>query len=1127
MRKSIYLLLVAIVTGMLFSLSATPVKINISEAGSGKNLFKTHSSATEVIVTGKINQLDLLWLKEYCRSIVSLDISETSIESYNDEDNYIDYKADELTTALSYTSTLKHITLPKSLKSIVRGAFSKCTSLESITLPMPTIPKVGGNFVDYALMKSVKLYVPESLVTSYQSTQIRGLKFANILPIKEKEVGPYDKVVFDDLYGQCYYPIKEGQSEPDPIFYVFYMDNHTEETINKIEFAYWFDNDKQNVKYKTKNDLQLMPGQEMQDGEGFITFETPRDTQTHLITIKPHKINDIEVDLGERAKIFRRYYINGTYRRPTHYIELFVNPKDKEAYEKYKTIILSMAKLYQSTQQANRFEVVSYVSSPNSKFFSSSVPTASELAKLFRIDSIPRVMLNRNLMTPYGMLNNDFRLKDLSIYTPSLKIGRFTDVFDFLFQRSFYNPAFAKMAPSITKDESGKFIFKVTGEISKQSTKDDLYLNLYLVENTPLPSLDENDSYPDADAPVFQKLVKMLTPLEGLPLSVNDDYTYSFSTEALQIEGYESGKYKLVASIYNYDNLPYKMSILQSCGIVLEDKKESSSVIDAETVQSGGELSFAVASANEGTEVSIDWGDGNWVDYTIGKDYTELKSGLKGKVLHIKGDITKLNCIGNKLSKLDVTKAPQLEVLQAEFNYLSELDLTQSVNLLNVEFFSNTLKEIDITNCTKLIRFVGSGNFLNKIDISKCPNLEYFDCARMSKISSIDFSNCHKLKHVIVNECSLSSLNIPTDAPLEELLCAKNQIRELDLTHFNKLIEIDCSENKIERLHIVSPNLETLYAMQNNLKSLDISVAKNLKDIALLKNPELKKIDLSKNLNISTLSVSSCGLKELSVSHLKELNKLWTNSNELKSLDLSKNSKLYLLQAKNNQLSEVKFPSTPDSLAIVSLANNQLSSINFVKADSLRSLDLGSNKLTEISTAELPQLEIFNIRKNNIHKLDFSKNPKLNMLGVVENGMTACELNAIYKQLPTLNAPSAKINLYNGDKNDSEAKGSKTTIAEERNWKPAIKGDGSGCNTALLDIYNTATLVVWKSAGRVHLHSPYEKAVVSIYTTDGSLVKSYEIDSHETRLTDNLEGSFIIVCQDRASANFKVVKTIF
>ena len=87
----------------LMSLSAiaqTPT-VEVTEPGTGESLFAQHRDAKELIVKGHINHLDLMALRASCRSLESLDLSETSIDEYSDEINYVDYPANELTAALA------------------------------------------------------------------------------------------------------------------------------------------------------------------------------------------------------------------------------------------------------------------------------------------------------------------------------------------------------------------------------------------------------------------------------------------------------------------------------------------------------------------------------------------------------------------------------------------------------------------------------------------------------------------------------------------------------------------------------------------------------------------------------------------------------------------------------------------------------------------------------------------------------------------------------------------------------------------------------------------------------------------------------------------------------------------
>lgn len=1125
--KMKFIFLLTFLLSTVFQVLSTPVIIDIPNAGTGESQFEANSGAGEIVLKGKIDHRDLLTLKQHCRSIESLDMKEVTIEAYSDEDNYIDYKANELTNALAYTSTLKKIVLPASMKSIASKALAKCTALESITIPCEAMPKTDGKiFIDSKEMATVQLFVPQNLVNSYKESTIASWKFTNILPMEEQLENPFQGLELDDFYGANYFPITQGR-EDDPIFYVFYLDNGSRERINSIEFEYWFDNDRTTLKTKTRNDIQLEPGQEMEDGTGFITFEAPTDTRTHIITIKPVKVNGINVDLGYRVKPFRRYYVDGTYRNPTHLVEMFIDPTDPQAYEKYRTVVTCMSTLQGKTKSKDRYEIVSFIGNPNEKKFITGDTKQNDLAQAYRIDSIPRFMVDRNLMTPYGTLNNHRQLEELSAYTPALKTGEMLDVYEYLFQRGYHVPAFAQMTPEVSRNENGKFTFTLTGSISaQQQPQDNLMLNLYLVENKPLPEMGEDEIVNMEEGEVFQKIVQVISPVEGFTLQVNPDNTFAFSCDTIDIADFEAGKYRLVASIYNLEeDAPYRSSVLQACGINVTDEKPG--VITMSTVHTDGKMSFALAAAQDKTPVSIDWGDGNFVNYTVGKDFSEVESELKGKNIVIKGNITKLNCISNKLNELDVTACPGLQVLQAEYNYLFNLDLSKSTELLNVEIFGNSLKSIDLTACTKLIRFVGSENFFTSLDLSKCEKLEYFDCARIKGITELDLSNAHHLKNLIVNGCSLETLTIPQDAPMTELLCAENQLSNIDVSTFDKLENIDVSNNQLQGIMVKSDYLKSLYAMNTNMKSIDLSQVPHVQYVMLTGNFDLTSVDFSNNKEITDLGISSCALSKIDATPLHKLKKLWCTNNNIESLNLVNCDSLSLLKAGGNNMKSIEFPATPDSLKIVMLPNNQFSAIKLAKMSHLVSLDLGGNQLENIDLSDLTALEVLNLRGNNIHTLDLSHNTALNMLGVIDNGMTACDLNKIYEQLPKLPNTSKAINLYNGTSSDEEAKTSKTSIAESKNWKPAVIGDGSGCNGSVDDIFSDEDMFVWEKDGVFHVLSPYAESVITIYGVDGKIVERRAITTHEATFRLQHNRIYIIQCYDPETGSMKTERIRF
>ncbi len=1125
MRKNILLMLAFLLSAISQTL-ATPVTITVNTPGTGESQFEANSTAKEIVLKGTIDQRDLLTLKQHCRVLETLDMRDAVIAAYSDEESYTDYKEGEFTGALAYSSALKNVVLPSTVKSIAPKALAKCNALESITIPGTSIPTTDGKiFIESKLMTTVKLYVPENLVDNYKKSKLKSWTFTNILPIASQEEKPFAGLELDDFYGPNFFPYTVGQ-EDAPIFYAFYLNNGSTETVNTIEFEYWFDNDRKTVKTFSCNDIQLAPGQNMNQQTEVIGLDAPVDTRSHIVTIKPIKVNGVEVDLGFRVKPYRRYYVEGTYRRPTHLVEVFFDPTDPASYEKYRTLVTSMATMEGKTKQENRYEIVSFVSKAGENLFVGGDAKQNDLAQAYRIDSIPRVMVNRNLFTPYGTLNNHQELEDLGHYTPAMKIGDLLDVHTYLFQRGFNVPGFAQMTPEVARNTDGSFAFKVKGRISSQETHENLLLNLYLVENVPMPKMNEDEQVLMNDGDVFRRLVKMVSPLEGFALEINADSTYCFTCDTIKIDDFAEGKYRLVASIYNFDEqAPYRSSVLQSCGVAVSDAKPG--LLSMTTIQESGSMSFALAAATDNTPVSIDWGDGNFVDYTIGKDFSELRSELKGKNLVIKGDVTKLNCISNKLTSLDITACPMLQVLQAEYNYLYDLDLSKSPELLNVEIFGNSLKSIDLSACTKLIRFVGSGNYFDKIELANCPNLEYFDCARMGLITSLDLSHAHKLKNLIATDCSISDLKIAQDAPLIELLCAGNKLSSFDFSPFNMLVDLDCSKNLLSEVNVKSNSLKSLMAMNNKLTSIDLKNVPNLEYLMLTGNAGLASLDVALNTHITDLGVSSCNLSQLNLSAQSNLARLWCTSNKLQSLDLSKCEKLAQIKAGSNLLTSIVFPMKTDSLTTISLPSNRFVTIDLKGLSNTLSLDLGKNQLHEIDLSEMTALKLLNLRANGIHAFDLSHNKNLSEIGLVGNDMTACELNAIYKQLPKLAEMPKAANLHNGTKNDAGAKTSNTDIAVQLNWKPDVQGDGSGCTDGIEDVTQAITMTVWKEDDLLILHSPYAEAQISIYTADGKLVKRHTLLTNEWSATLPQPGVYIVKCTDMNSGASQSMRIVY
>lgn len=571
----------------LSAIAQTPT-VEVTEPGTGESLFAQHSDATELIVKGHINHLDLMALRGSCRSLESLDLSDTSIDAYSDEISYVDYPANELTEALAQYNSLKSLTLPSTLESIANKALYKCASLQTITIPGAQIPTVGGSyFVESKRMEEVALCVPEELLQSYKDRKEKAWQFKTITAIAPEN--PYAKVSFDDIYGPNYVPFSKENKDKRAAIYQAYFINNSNEIINSIEMEYWYD-DEDIRRTVSLNEVQLLPGTETPDGQGTILLEAPEDTYTHLLHLRPSKINGVTVDhMQTTHKPLRVYELIDDFRFNEHLIELYYDPTDEKGQAKYANLVNALSTIIHDTHKNNKFSrerfcLVTITGQMKEGAFVPSLTDLKTQAKTLRIDSLPLFTYDRDLLTPYGTINNYKQLADLSIYTPTLRIGDVEDIHQYLFSRSYNYPAMCRMeTPRVELDpKTQKFQIVTSGRINPNvDLSQPLRLTYYLIANDTLPEAYSDEMGQIAQGVTYGKLLQILSPVEGFPLEISDTRSFTHQTKPLEIPGYEPNKYRLVAIVHSSEDPHlYARTVLESYSIPLDLKHVSIRSVD-------------------------------------------------------------------------------------------------------------------------------------------------------------------------------------------------------------------------------------------------------------------------------------------------------------------------------------------------------------------------------------------------------------------------------------------------------------------------------------------------------------------------------------------------------------------
>ena len=264
------------------------------------------------------------------------------------------------------------------------------------------------------------------------------------------------------------------------------------------------------------------------------------------------------------------------------------------------------------------------------------------------------------------------------------------------------------------------------------------------------------------------------------------------------------------------------------------------------TVVPSAELSFALSAPQDGTTITIDWGDGVESTYELGKSLKRFDSMAAGTTLVIKGDINEADFSSypgmgmwdnqfssltlsycdnleslitymNPIQTLDVSQCPNLQILDCSYSDLTSLNVTQNKELVSLQCYGNAISTLDVTQCTNLVELNAKANQLSTLDLTANSKLEYLD-VQNNKLKSIDVKHMKALAqlYVSLNELTeldvtqnedlyilnaqqnlLKSLDLSHNLALGKLLIADNQIATLDLSAQEYVFYVDCSGNKM------------------------------------------------------------------------------------------------------------------------------------------------------------------------------------------------------------------------------------------------------------------------------------------------------------------------------------------
>lgn len=124
------------------------------------------------------------------------------------------------------------------------------------------------------------------------------------------------------------------------------------------------------------------------------------------------------------------------------------------------------------------------------------------------------------------------------------------------------------------------------------------------------------------------------------------------------------------------------------------------------------------------------------------------------------------------------------------------------------------------------------GNDLTELDVSRNMKLTYLSCYD-NRLTALDVSRNPELSKLNCSANQLTALDVRNNAKLSSLSCDKNRLTELDVSGNAALAYLSCYENQLTKLELsANTKLNYLNVSDNQLTALDISAASRLRSLS-------------------------------------------------------------------------------------------------------------------------------------------------------------------------------------------------------------------------------------------------------------------------------------------------------
>ena len=228
--------------------------------------------------------------------------------------------------------------------------------------------------------------------------------------------------------------------------------------------------------------------------------------------------------------------------------------------------------------------------------------------------------------------------------------------------------------------------------------------------------------------------------------------------------------------------------------------------------------------------------------------------------------------------------------------------------------------------------------------IEYLPNIKVL---MLNHVENVDLSTNKKLEKVFLRVRG-SSINLDENIKIKELILNFSEKEQnINLSHLSSLEALSLRDSHLNNITLPS-----------SIKKLDLN------------DNNIKKLDLSNNLNIEKLILNNNPLENLNISMLTNLKVISISANSIPDLTKNLNLEEISIEGWNSPMEDIR---------------PNIGEVDFNKNVNLKKLEITSSKIKNINLNKNINLEELTLRNNAINTLDLSKNINLKNLTLENN----------------------------------------------------------------------------------------------------------------------------------------------